>query len=180
MVPGPSKAGVIPIFDMHTYISSMTSKELTTVIEKYGIPADLHPRLSDDGFTMNNLPDTAIGIYVEQLEQGGMRIPFSRQGHWFSFESRTGKRAKKCFKEITSSLKGWKKKFFLIDRRAIPDAMAWRHRDSDVSDDFPLNYNEAHADLVAEITILLRKPLVSLLYMAALTTEYRHSDRSQF
>ncbi|GJU76459.1 hypothetical protein Tco_1273529 [Tanacetum coccineum] len=169
MVPGPSKAGVIPKFDMHVYVSSMTSKDLTTIIKKYRIPADRHPRLPDDGFTMNNLPDTAIGIYVEQLEQG----------HWFSFESRTGRRAKKCFREITWSLKGWKNKIFLIDRKAIPKGMAWRHRDSDVSDDFPLNYNEAHADLVAKITILLRKPPVSIMYMAGLTTEYRHPDRSQ-
>ncbi|GKA40301.1 hypothetical protein Tco_0732894 [Tanacetum coccineum] len=32
-------------------------------------------------------------------------------------------------------------KVFLIDRRAIPDAMPWRHGDTDLHDDFPTNYN---------------------------------------
>nr|GEX93602.1 hypothetical protein [Tanacetum cinerariifolium] len=31
-------------------------------------------------------------------------------------------------------MKGWKDKFSVIDRRAISDAMAWRHHDSDVND----------------------------------------------
>ncbi|GKD99059.1 hypothetical protein Tco_1382956 [Tanacetum coccineum] len=33
-----------------------------------------------------------------------------------------------------SGLKGWKKRVFFLDRGAIPDAMAWRHHDSDVND----------------------------------------------
>nr|GEU63339.1 hypothetical protein [Tanacetum cinerariifolium] len=32
------------------------------------------------------------------------------------------------------------------DQRAIPDAMPWRHTDTNVRDDFPTNYNEADAD----------------------------------
>ncbi|GJU87173.1 hypothetical protein Tco_1294719 [Tanacetum coccineum] len=67
-----------------------------------------------------------------------------KQGHWFSFENKTGRRTQKCFKEITSSLKGWKK-FFLLDRRAIPDAMPWRHSDTDLHDDFPTHFNENDA-----------------------------------
>ena len=47
-----------------------------------------------------------------------------KQGHWFSFESRTGRKAKKCFVEVLTGLKFWKEEFFLIDRSAIPDAMA--------------------------------------------------------
>ncbi|GJU47840.1 hypothetical protein Tco_1217395, partial [Tanacetum coccineum] len=31
----------------------------------------------------------------------------------------------------------WKGRFFFIDRRAIPDAMCWRHNDSDISDPVP-------------------------------------------
>nr|GEV57188.1 hypothetical protein [Tanacetum cinerariifolium] len=106
---------------------------------------------------MDKLSLNIIGIYVEQLEQGGLRIPFStfflavikhfrvhvsQQGQWFSFEIKTGGCSKKCFKEVTSSLKGWKKKFFLIDRRAILDAMPLRYIHTDVHDDFPVNYNE--------------------------------------
>ncbi|GJW76373.1 hypothetical protein Tco_0138055 [Tanacetum coccineum] len=36
-------------------------------------------------------------------------------------------------------MKGWKDRFFFIDRRAIPDAMTWRHHDFDVYDAFPDN-----------------------------------------
>ncbi|GJZ94926.1 hypothetical protein Tco_0667129 [Tanacetum coccineum] len=34
-------------------------------------------------------------------------------------------------------MKKWKGRFFFIDRRAIPDAMCWRHHDSDISDPAP-------------------------------------------
>ncbi|GJS56719.1 RNA-directed DNA polymerase, eukaryota, reverse transcriptase zinc-binding domain protein [Tanacetum coccineum] len=36
------------------------------------------------------------------------------------------------FCETFSGMKGWKDKFFFVDRRAIPNAMAWRHHDFDV------------------------------------------------
>ncbi|GKA68891.1 hypothetical protein Tco_0768808 [Tanacetum coccineum] len=62
----------------------------------------------------------------------------SKQGHWFSFEKWVGKGAGgQIFRETFSGLKGWKKRFFFLDRRAIPDAMAWRHHDSDVNDPVP-------------------------------------------
>ncbi|GJV06747.1 hypothetical protein Tco_1344403 [Tanacetum coccineum] len=109
-----------------------------------------------------------------------------KQGHWFSFENKTRGRLKKCFKEVTSSVKGWKKKFFLIERRAIPDAMPWRHIDTDVRDDFPDNvrddfpdnYNEGDADRLAEHVILLHPPPRHLLYVCGLTTACRHPELS--
>ncbi|GJS03655.1 hypothetical protein Tco_0320163 [Tanacetum coccineum] len=62
----------------------------------------------------------------------------SKQGHWFSFEKRVGKGVGgQIFQETFSGLKGWKKRFFFLDRRAIPDVMAWRHHDSDVNDPSP-------------------------------------------
>ncbi|GKA40795.1 hypothetical protein Tco_0733388 [Tanacetum coccineum] len=175
MDPESSQAVVMPKFDMHTYTSTLTSKELKDAITEYCILMDLHPRLPPSGLTMDKLPSRYIGIYIEHLEQGGLRISFSafflavikhfgvhvsqlvpmgvnqlcKQGHWFSFENKTGGRSKKCFKEVTSSLKGWKKNFFLIDRRAVPDVMPWRHSDTDVRDDFPNNYNEEHAERLA-------------------------------
>ncbi|GJT52434.1 hypothetical protein Tco_0978591 [Tanacetum coccineum] len=153
MDPESSQAMVFPKFDMHVYTSILTSGELKGAITNYCIPTDLHPRIPPPGLTMNKLPSKYIGIYIEQLEQGGCEMilfeircrsldisptvslfrvfyKLCKQGHWFSFENKTGGRSKKCFKEVTSSLKGWKKKFFLISRRAIPDAMPWRHIDT--------------------------------------------------
>lgn len=46
----------------------------------------------------------------------------------------------KCFEELLTGLKFWKDFFFLIDRRAIPDAMPWRHKDSKISGKFPENF----------------------------------------
>nr|GEW58007.1 hypothetical protein [Tanacetum cinerariifolium] len=162
MVLESFKIRVVYMFYMHVYISTLKFEELDTTIKTYGISLDLHPQIPDPDLTIEKLPEHVIRIYVEQFEQGGVRNPFSRvfyklckQGHWFSFESKTGKRAKKCYKETTLSLKGWKKKLFLVDRRAIPDAMPSRHRDTNVSDEFPISYNEDHADLVVDDSFAL-------------------------
>ncbi|GJU88671.1 hypothetical protein Tco_1301094 [Tanacetum coccineum] len=81
-----------------------------------------------------------------------------KQGHWFSFENKTGLNTKKCFKEVTSRLKGWKKKFFLIDHCAILDAMPWRHGDTDLHDNFQATYNENDANRLSEFLVPLRLP----------------------
>ncbi|GKB12924.1 hypothetical protein Tco_0846847 [Tanacetum coccineum] len=89
-----------------------------TLIATYDIPLDLRPRLLDSNFRMINLPagDTAIGIYSRIFNSSGVRIPFS------SFLLAV----LKYFK--------WKEKIFLIDRRAIPFHMPWRHPDSRITD----------------------------------------------
>ncbi|GKE19686.1 hypothetical protein Tco_1427263, partial [Tanacetum coccineum] len=98
----------------------------------YRIPLDLHPRLPDHGFTMDHLPGDAIGIYSEFLRFSSVHIPFS------TFLLSVLKYFKDvCIDDGPSSLKKWKDKFFLIDRRAIPDYLTWRHSCSCVSDDFP-------------------------------------------
>ncbi|GJW90957.1 hypothetical protein Tco_0168510 [Tanacetum coccineum] len=162
MAPESSRAVVLPKFEMHIHTSILTAQELKEAIIEYCIPTDLHPRPPPPGLTMNRLSPRYIGIYMEQLEQGGLRIPFSTfflvvikhfRVHVSQLvpmgvnRNKTGGHEKKCFKELTSSLKGWKKKFFLIDRRAIPDAMPWRHIDTDLRDEFPTNYNEDDAAL---------------------------------
>ncbi|GJU24787.1 hypothetical protein Tco_1163408 [Tanacetum coccineum] len=106
--------------------------------------------------TMNRLPSKYIGLYIEQLEQGG---------HWFSFENKTGRGTRK--------LKGWERRFFLIDRRAIPDAMPWRHGDTNFHDDFSINYNANDVARLSEVLVPLRPPLRHLLYVCGLTTACR-------
>nr|GEW95875.1 hypothetical protein [Tanacetum cinerariifolium] len=84
-------------------MSGSESKEMALEIASH-----LRPRLPSPDLTMNKLLLIVIGIYVEQLDQGGMTIPFSTfllAGYWFSFENKTGGRSKKCFNEITLSLK---------------------------------------------------------------------------
>ncbi|GJW16935.1 hypothetical protein Tco_0024371 [Tanacetum coccineum] len=179
----------LPKFDMPSYESEMTSKDVKSLALRHGIPLDLHPVALRKGWTMDKLSDDMIGLYEQYFEFSGIRVPFStfllavikhfrvhisqlvplglnrltmfelycrslgivpsvnlfrvfykvsKQGHWFSFEKRVGKGAGgQVFRETFSGLKGWKKRFFFLDRRAIPDAMAWRHHDSDVNDPVP-------------------------------------------
>ncbi|GJW96269.1 hypothetical protein Tco_0178077 [Tanacetum coccineum] len=59
-----------------------------------------------------------------------------RQGDCFSFAKRRNTEDV-CTDEGLSSMKKWKNKFFLIDRRAILDYLTLRHSHSCVSDDLP-------------------------------------------
>ena len=99
----------------------------------------------------------------------------SKAGDWFSFEKRVGRNRKVCFHEILTGLKGWKTKFFFIDRRAIPFAMPWRHRDSDISDSFPNDgYKlEDVEKLSANVIDLLEIPR-DFLYILGLTSHWDH------
>nr|GEX94248.1 hypothetical protein [Tanacetum cinerariifolium] len=84
----------------------------------------------------------------------------------------------KCFKEVTSSLKGWKKNFFLIDQRAVSNTMPWRHIDTDVRNDFPNHYNEGDVKRLAKFHVPFRPPPRRLLYVCGLTTACRHPKLS--
>ncbi|GKE04910.1 hypothetical protein Tco_1396928, partial [Tanacetum coccineum] len=110
---------------MKDRICALSKNDLKDLAKTYRIPLDLHPRLPDPGFTMDCLPADAIGIYYEFLRFSGVRVPYST----FLLS------VLKYFK----SLKKWKNKFFLIDRRAIRDHLTWRHSCSCVSDDLPSN-----------------------------------------
>ncbi|GJS64309.1 hypothetical protein Tco_0678873 [Tanacetum coccineum] len=57
-----------------------------------------------------------------------------KQWDWFSFSKRRNTEDV-CMDDGPSSLKKWKNKFFLIDRRTIPNHLTWRHSCSCVSDD---------------------------------------------
>ncbi|GJU67093.1 hypothetical protein Tco_1253352 [Tanacetum coccineum] len=102
------------------------------LVKTYRIPLDLHPRLPDHGFTMDRLPANAIGIYFEFLWFSSVRVPFLK------FLLSMLKYFKDvCMDDGPSSRKKWKNNFFLIDRRAVPDYLTWRHSFSCVSNDLP-------------------------------------------
>ncbi|GJV94231.1 hypothetical protein Tco_1542044 [Tanacetum coccineum] len=136
--------------DIKDRICSLSKNDLKDLVKTYRIPLDLHPRLPDPRFTMVRLPADAIGIYFEFLQFSSIRVPLSTfllsvlkyfkvyisqlvplgLNKVVSFED-------VCMDDGPSSLKKWKKKFFLIDRRAISDRLTWRHSCSCVSDDVP-------------------------------------------
>nr|GEZ17625.1 hypothetical protein [Tanacetum cinerariifolium] len=132
---------------MDLYHSRLTQDDLNDLIVKYKIPHDLHPRLSSEDFLMPELPDDAIGIYHRMFEFFGVRIPIysfllalikhyktlCKQDDWFSFSKRCAP-SSVCIDNNRSCMKNWKSSFFFIDRRAIPDYMAWRHLSAAIDD----------------------------------------------
>nr|GEV98425.1 hypothetical protein [Tanacetum cinerariifolium] len=68
------------------------------------------------------------------------------------------------------SLKGWKKKIFLLDHCAVPEAMPWRHGDNDLHDDFSVGYDDHDVARLSEFLVPLRPPSLHLLYVCGLTT----------
>ncbi|GJS30994.1 hypothetical protein Tco_0491614 [Tanacetum coccineum] len=66
-------------------------------------------------------------------------------------------------------MKKWKGRFFFIDRRAIPDAMCWRHHDSDISDPAPKDgFDEADVITLTHQPIDIRGIPSGLLFSAGL------------
>nr|GEY31171.1 reverse transcriptase domain-containing protein [Tanacetum cinerariifolium] len=123
--------------DMKNRVSTLSKSNLKDLVKTSRIPLDLHPRLHDYTFTMDHLPNEAIGIYFEFLWFFGVRIPFS------TFLLSVLKYYKNmediCMDDCPSCLKKWKSKFFLINSRAIPEHLTWRHSHSCVSDDLPVD-----------------------------------------
>nr|GFA12433.1 hypothetical protein [Tanacetum cinerariifolium] len=97
-----------------------------------------------------------------------------KQGYWFSFEKIVGKGAGgQIFQETFSGLKGWERRFLFLDRRAIPDAMAWRHHDSDIND-YVLEdgFSEQDVQTLAERVIDLRPVPLGLFFQGGLATTW--------
>ncbi|GJX40318.1 hypothetical protein Tco_0255308 [Tanacetum coccineum] len=153
-------------YDMSTHVSVLSEASLRTLDKTYHIPLDLHPRLPDPDLTMDHLPDDATGICTQSLRFSRLRITptvslfwvfqiLCKQGDWFSFAKRRNTEDV-CLDDGPYSMKLWKNKFFLIDRRAIPDYLTWRNSQSCVFDDFPTDGYDQNdvAQLCAHFTRL--------------------------
>ncbi|GJW21312.1 hypothetical protein Tco_0031934 [Tanacetum coccineum] len=202
--------------DMHMYVSHLKDAELKTLIATYNIPLDLWPRLPDSNFRMSILPagDTAIGIYSRIFDSSGL-VPLglskvitfevlcrslnieptvtlfrvfqtlSKQGDWFSFAKRGGS-APVCMEVTKSGLKQWKEQIFLIDHRAIPFHMPWRHPDSCITDKIPTDFNQEQVDRLKAHIVKLRDIPEGVLVRSGLTTkslsksQMFHSELEEF
>ncbi|GJU81114.1 hypothetical protein Tco_1283479 [Tanacetum coccineum] len=188
---------------MGSYSSTMKPSDVKALTHKYKIPRDLHPVAVSSEWTMDRLDDDCIGLYEQYFEFAGLRVPFStfpscqelgtfhvthlqlvptgvfyklsKQGDWFSFEKRAGKDFRgKILNETFSCMKKWKGRFFFIDRRAIPDAMCWRHHDSDISDPAPKDgFDEADVVTLTHQPIDIRGiPTTAFCAGLAVTREF--------
>ncbi|MFS8008927.1 hypothetical protein Hanom_Chr14g01278621 [Helianthus anomalus] len=59
----------------------------------------------------------------------------NRSGDWYTFEVQ--KKNACCYSWITTSLKDWKDRFFLVDDRCVPTEMTWRLKRSSLPSPFP-------------------------------------------
>ncbi|MFS7944639.1 hypothetical protein Hanom_Chr06g00514601 [Helianthus anomalus] len=94
----------------------------------------------------------------------------NRSGSWYTFEVRN-KNA--CFYTwITSSLKDWKDRFFLVDVRCVPTDMTWRLKKSrlppPLPEDFEFN-KELYATLIKEVG-RIQNYLEHILVMGRIST----------
>ncbi|GKD77940.1 hypothetical protein Tco_1340561 [Tanacetum coccineum] len=189
--------------DMQSYSSTMTAKDVKALALKHNIPLDLHP-FSGVRVPFSTLLLAVLDhfrVHISQLVPIGLTrltlfelycrslhiVPsvnlfrvfykIGKQGDWFTFERRVGPGSGgKILNETFSGLKGWKKRFFFLDRRAIPQAMAWRHHDSDIHDPLPTDgFRASDVVTLTSQSINIRPIPSGLLFHAGLATTWEFS-----
>ncbi|GKB24929.1 hypothetical protein Tco_0864330 [Tanacetum coccineum] len=127
----PAEVTMMPKFDMSCHEPTMSSKDYKSLALRHGIPLDLHPCASSEGWTIDQLPEEVIGI-VPTVNLFRVFYKVSKQGHRFSSEKRVGKGAGgRVFRETFSGMKGWKKDVQklterFIDLRSVPVGLLFR------------------------------------------------------
>nr|GEZ21838.1 hypothetical protein [Tanacetum cinerariifolium] len=114
---------------------------------------------------MSELPDDAIGIYHRMFDFSGVQIPFST----FLL----------LIIKHLSCMKGWKSGFLLIDQRAIPDYMPWRHS-SLVIDDPKLptgSYNREDVHRLSAHIVKLWDMPEGVLFLSSLSRVWKIRTR---
>ncbi|GKD87232.1 hypothetical protein Tco_1358386 [Tanacetum coccineum] len=156
---------------MDMYHSRLTQDDMDNLIIKYKIPRELYPRLPSEEFVMFELLDDAIGIYHQMFDFSSIRIPFSsfllalikHYRVYFSHLGPLGLNKVITFKVLCRSMqieptvtlfrvfqtlcKQALEEWFLFDRRAISDAMVWRHLDVAIDDSRPVASSFSMADV---------------------------------
>nr|GEY08970.1 hypothetical protein [Tanacetum cinerariifolium] len=76
-------------------------------------------------------------------------------------------------------MKGWKSGFFLIDQRAIPHYMSWRHPDSVISDLKPLagSYSQVDVRRLSAFIVKLRDMPEGVLVLSGLSRVWKSCTR---
>nr|GEW38537.1 hypothetical protein [Tanacetum cinerariifolium] len=159
---GPFKIVYLPTLFISYYCSSpsvsLTMSEDDQNVDVAALPKFDMP-LHESEMTANDVKLLAIrhGLNERYFELSGIRVPFSTflVGRYQVFSrtyfpacavkvepvnyvrvvlSKSRGFGGQIFRETFSGLKGWKRRFFFLDKRTISDDMAWRHHDSDVND----------------------------------------------
>ncbi|KAJ0877015.1 hypothetical protein HanPSC8_Chr11g0495271 [Helianthus annuus] len=100
----------------------------------------------------------------------------NRSGNWYTFEVRDKNSC--CYTWITTSLKDWKDRFFLVDDRCVPEFMVWRIKKSKLPPPLPedFSYNKKlYADLVKEAGRIQKYP-EHILVMGRISTMWSEPE----
>ncbi|GJT78195.1 hypothetical protein Tco_1044920 [Tanacetum coccineum] len=195
---------VLPVkSDMHSYSSTMTAKDVKALAFKHNIPLDLHPVALTAEWTMDKLTDDFIGLYEQYFEFSGVKVPFSTLllavlDHFRVHNSQLvpiGLTQLTLFELYCRSLHivpsvnlfcvfykiGKQGDWFTFERRvgpgsAIPQAMAWRHHDSDIHDPLPTDgFRASDVVTLTDQSIDIRPVPSGLLFHARLATTWEFS-----
>ncbi|GJX97286.1 hypothetical protein Tco_0353084 [Tanacetum coccineum] len=168
---------------MKDRICALFKNDLKDLVKTYRIPHDLYPRFPDPRFSMDRLNKVvSFEVVYRDLNTVSTVTLFCvfqclcKQGDWFSFSKRRNTE-EVCMDDGPSSLKKWKNKFFLIDRRAIPDYLTWRHSCSCVSDDLPSDgYDRNDVQRLCAHLICLREMREEVLVRSGLSSVWFNKE----
>ncbi|KAJ0626189.1 hypothetical protein HanPSC8_Chr01g0011211 [Helianthus annuus] len=196
-------------------------------VDKYAIPASLHPVLPEKNMPIYPFVPRKIGVYTRLFDYCNYRLPLTkflievllfhevhisqmnpfglakvchfelacrslgsdpdldvfrafyklnRSGSWYTFEVR--KKNACWYTWITTSLKYWKDRFFLIDDRCVPTDMTWRLKKSrlppPLPEDFAFNKN-LYAALIKEVGRVQKYP-EHILVMGRISTIWAEQE----
>nr|GEU32793.1 retrotransposon protein, putative, unclassified [Tanacetum cinerariifolium] len=135
--------------------SSLFLDDLNDLIIKYKILRSLHPQLPSENLVMSELSNDAVG-------------------DWFSFAKRHAP-SLACIDDNHSCMKRWKSGFFFIDRRAILDAMVWRHPNAAIDDLRPAvgSFNMTDVRCLSAHVIKLRDMPEGVLVLSGLSRVWK-------
>ncbi|KAJ0444178.1 hypothetical protein HanIR_Chr16g0828951 [Helianthus annuus] len=194
---------------------------LAWYVDKYAIPASLHPVLPKKNTPIYPFVPGKIGVYTCLFDYCNYRLPLTkflievllyhevhlsqmnpfglakvchfelscrglgsdpdldvfwafyklnRSGSWYTFEVRNKNAC--CYTWITSSLKDWKDRFFLVDDRCVPADMAWRLKKSRLPSPLPEDFEfnrDLYATLIKEAGRIQKCP-ENILVMGRIST----------
>ncbi|GKD50330.1 hypothetical protein Tco_1279306 [Tanacetum coccineum] len=78
-VSQPVDVAALPKFNMTSYESCMSAKDVKSLAIRHDIPLDLHPITLTKGWNMDKLSDDMIGLYEQYFEFSGIRTDHQKE-----------------------------------------------------------------------------------------------------
>ncbi|MFS8017343.1 hypothetical protein Hanom_Chr15g01379261 [Helianthus anomalus] len=163
--------------------NSLNKNDLKWYVEQYAIPASLNPIIPKKDTPIYPFVPGKIGVYTRMFDYCNYRLPLTKflvevllfhEVHLSQMNpfGQVRKINACCYTWITSSLKDWKDRFFLVDDRCIPSEMTWRLKRSRLLDPLPKDFafdKKLYAALIREARCVEKYP-EHILVMGRIST----------